>query len=1070
MPRFACTVDQNPLSRFQQHPVRMEVPAGLRRVMVLFAILWSSVAAYAEVPAKLPAPGEAVTDEAFSAEVTTTWSFTNDGRGTRTEVVRARVFSPAGVHHFGQLAFGYNLESESLSIDFVRVRKTDGKVVETPVATAAEASLEISKEAPIYTDYRERNLSVVGLSPGDAVEYQSTLTIRQPLAPNQFWLSHFFNRIPGVTSQTLIVEIPRERAIKIKSSRPYESSSAAGRRRMQWTVVATRDDAKSEEKKPAFEEPAPDVQLSTFDHWRDVARWYDALQRDPSRMTPELKAKALELTKGALTDEERVRRVYAFVSRNIRYVSVSFGVGRFQPHQAETVLHNKYGDCKDKHTLLAALLQAIGITSRAVLIHSIADLDPDVPSPSQFDHVISLVELGGRQVWLDSTSGSAPFGHLFASLRDKQALLIAPHREDVLIHTAEAVPVPESNTLDVDGRFSANGDLEADIRLSLQGDLAVALRNGASQVSQANWKDFVQQLSYGLGYSGVVTNASIENLDSVDLPLLIGYHYSRRLYFAPDEKDATIGRKALPFGLFGPDSSSSVLGGKKLRLPAGKWVQRAKLAFTAEHRPVAPIPITLTRDYGSYQSKYELTDHLLAVERITEIKVASLSEERRHDLNSFMRAIEQDDKQELVVKLSPSSSVPDAEIGSDAESLTEAAVGRLRASDFTNAARLALKATQVDPQMIEAWNTLGVSYLGYGEVEKALQAAEKAIALNPYDQFAYDTLGSALYDLGRSDEAIAAFRKHLEVVPLDFRGRVNLGLVLLRAKRHEEAIPELEKAVQINDEPGVRTLLYQAYRASGIASRESAERAKVPEAVARSPFADLIGDFFPVPGDPVRTRLEASACLNKLDEMFEKSSAEFKTHYSASLVSFFWSEIGWAHYRMENLEMAERYLIAAWNMTHTAAVGSRLAQVYEKGNKIDLAIKTYAEAMAGDGSKEEIEQRLRKLTGDTADLKDLLQKGRDAVTTTRMVQLPGNCVTSGSGELTLIFATGRKPENVILGKDASQQLRRCSETIKKYSFPITFPDNVRQRVGREAVMYCDAKGCSLSLVPAPPIR
>jgi len=1036
-----------------------------RNALIVLTILLLAPSSKAAVQAAPP-----ISEPAFSVEITTTYSFTDDGRGSRTEEVRAKVFSPAGVQQFGRLVFGYNFESERLSIDFVRVRKSDDSVVETSVATAAEASLEISKEAPIYTDYRERNLSVVGLSPGDTVEFKATVTIFQPLAPDQFWLRHFFKRGTELSKEILIVEVPKNRAIKLKSSHPYQNSEQGGRRAMRWTITGDKDDStKPDPKKTESQQSLPDVQLSTFQSWRDVARWYDGLQRGSGTPTPELKAKAAEITRGALTDDERVRRIYSFVSTNVRYVGVSFGVGRFQPRNAGTVLHSEYGDCKDKHTLLAALLQSLGLSSKAVLIHSLADLDPDVPSPIQFDHVISVVEISGRRVWLDSTSGAAPFGYLFPALRGRQALLIAPDLADPLIETAEEMPTPESNSQDVDGRVTPNGDLEADMRLSLQGDLAVALRVGARHVSQADRKDFVQQMSYALGFAGTVSNVSMDNLESVDLPLLIGYHYSRKAYFTPDQQDPSIGRKTVPLGLDRSGPASSFLHGKKLRLASGRWVQRAKLTFTSEHHPTAPIPITLNRDYASYQSNYELKDNVLFAERTAVIKVASLPEERLRDLDSFMSAIEQDNQQELVVKLSAAEATPDAEIGSDAESLAEAASARLLASDYPEAARLASKAVQADPEAIHAWNTLGLAYLGHGEVEKAVEAFNKVIELNPYDQSAYDSLGSALYDLGRNDEAIAAVRKHVEIVPLDSRGRANLGVMLLRLKRYEEAIPELQKAAQIHDVTPLRILLYQAYKASGVASPEAAERAKVPPDVVSNPLNDLLGNFMPVSGDPVRTTLEAGASLKKLDEMFENGSAEFITHYSASLVAFFWSEIGWAYYRMDNLELAERHLTAAWNMTHTAAVGGRLGQVYEKGNKKDLAMKAYAEGMAGDGNKEGIEDRLRKLAGKGSDVKKLLSAARDTVAAARMFQLRGNCATSGSGDLTLVFAHGPKPEDVIPGEEASPQLRRCTETIKKHSFPITFPDDARQRVGREAVMYCDTKSCTISLVPPPPI-
>ena len=75
-------------------------------------------------------------------------------------------------------------------------------------------------------------------------------------------------------------------------------------------------------------------------------------------------------------------------------MSLSLGVGRYQPHAASDVLHNQYGDCKDKHTLLASLLEAEGLHASSVLINSSRKLDPDVPSPSQFDHVITMLPIG----------------------------------------------------------------------------------------------------------------------------------------------------------------------------------------------------------------------------------------------------------------------------------------------------------------------------------------------------------------------------------------------------------------------------------------------------------------------------------------------------------------------------------------------------------------------------------------------------------------------------------------------------------------------------------------------------
>jgi transglutaminase-like putative cysteine protease len=114
------------------------------------------------------------------------------------------------------------------------------------------------------------------------------------------------------------------------------------------------------------------------------------------------------VTKNAPNDETKLRVLYGYVSTQFRYIGISFGIGRYQPHSAAEVLANQYGDCKDKHTLLASLLTAVGIPADPALISTSREVDADVPSPGQFDHVITAVPTEGGVVWLDTTAEVGP--------------------------------------------------------------------------------------------------------------------------------------------------------------------------------------------------------------------------------------------------------------------------------------------------------------------------------------------------------------------------------------------------------------------------------------------------------------------------------------------------------------------------------------------------------------------------------------------------------------------------------------------------------------------------------------
>src|SRR5262249_4026207 len=102
----------------------------------------------------------------------------------------------------------------------------------------------------------------------------------------------------------------------------------------------------------------PRLLLSTFPDWEAFASWYRGLIREADRVTPEIAARARELTAGAKTDRDKVEALYNEVTR-LRYVAVPLGVNSHRPHAAANVLKNRYGDCKDKANLFNTLLRAV---------------------------------------------------------------------------------------------------------------------------------------------------------------------------------------------------------------------------------------------------------------------------------------------------------------------------------------------------------------------------------------------------------------------------------------------------------------------------------------------------------------------------------------------------------------------------------------------------------------------------------------------------------------------------------------------------------------------------------------
>jgi len=108
----------------------------------------------------------------------------------------------------GQLIFGYSSATESLEVNYIRVRKPEGRVIDTPAANAQDFAPEILREAPTYTDYRQRHISVASLQPGDLLEYHVIIHVSTAMAPHEFWYEHSFSKEIAVREERLEIDIP----------------------------------------------------------------------------------------------------------------------------------------------------------------------------------------------------------------------------------------------------------------------------------------------------------------------------------------------------------------------------------------------------------------------------------------------------------------------------------------------------------------------------------------------------------------------------------------------------------------------------------------------------------------------------------------------------------------------------------------------------------------------------------------------------------------------------------------------------------------------------------------------
>jgi tetratricopeptide (TPR) repeat protein len=1009
------------------------------------------------------------------------YRFEADGTGRKETIARIRVQSEAGVQQWGQLQEGYNSANERVEIPYVRVLKEDGSVVKAGDDAVQDLSAPIEREAPVYTDYRQKHITVPGLRPGEVLEYDMVTVIHTPLAAGQFWADYEFDKSNIDLDETLEVDVPANRPLKLKCKPGLEPkiTEENGRRIYRWSGshLERDDEQKAKDKKKKKHRPEddrPDIQLTTFETWEQVGRWYATLERDRRAPTPEVRAKAEEITKGLNTDLAKTEALYDFVAKNFRYVSLSLGLGRYQPHAASEVLHDQYGDCKDKHTLLASLLDAEGLRANSVLINSTRKLDPDVPSPSQFDHVITMLPMGKQEVWMDTTAEVAPFRLLAYTLRNKQALVIppatlasapAPHLEN----TPADTPMPDYERSEIEGKINEIGKLEAHVHYAFRGDEELLLRSVFRRVPESNWQRVAENINAGLG--GDVSHLIVSDPAATREPFTLSYDVSKVNFLDWSKKKTQIGLPLVQFSLPEAGEDNTDPDAEPLKLgPKGEYSYKIKLELPAQYTAHAPLAFSLVRDYAEYQATYNVEKGLFTAGRTLTLRQDDLPVARAGDYESFRRAVGADLQQQLAVEnASAGAMVPPADMKAD--DLVESARAASTAGKLPVAEALLKRATEIDPKNKYAWNNLGLVYFAQRQDDQAIAAFQKQIEVNPYDEYAYNNLGRVYWNDRKYDEAVKAFNKQLENNPLDKYAHANLGQMYAEWHKYNLAAPELEKATSLSpDSAELQVSLGDAYLNLGQDEKALAAFDHAVELNATPLVWNNIAYQLSLKKSHLdRAQQYAESAVSATAAALRNVSLDRLTQQELPLVSSliaYWDTLGWIEFDEGNLDKAEKYVAAAWTLGHHGEVGDHLGQIYEKRGDKDRALRTYALSMNGLRPIPETRERLASLVGGDAKADAAVARYKDELEHLSTIDL-GKATQTGNADFFILLSGGAgevaKVDSVKF-ISGDEKLKSYISALQNADYHLTFPDGTPVKVLRRGTLSCSVTTGSCKFV------
>jgi tetratricopeptide (TPR) repeat protein len=1081
-----------------------------RRLRVISLLVLLAIAVTGRSQNLQPAKQDHSQEAAVIEQMWTKIAFENDGTSIREQTSRVRVQTDAGVKQWGLLIFPFQSAIQTVEIDYVRVRKPDGTTIVTPPDNVQDLDSEITRSAPFYSDLREKHVAVRGLSNGDVLEYAAHWHATKSLIPGQFWFQYTFQHNAIVLDERLEVRVPAAREVKVKGpSNTQTVSTEEGSRVYTWTFsrLQSTKDPEGEQRKETEAAlgrlPPPDVQVSSFQTWEELGRWYWNLQKDRIEPSSAIRAKAAELTKGLSDDEAKLRAIYSFVSTQYRYIGVAFGIGRYQPHAADDILSNGYGDCKDKHTLLASLAQASGVTVYPVLINSIQVLDPDVPSPAQFNHIIGYVSKNSA-IWLDTTPEVAPPGYLLQQLRDKQALLIAGESSIRLVNTPADPPSQSTQSFRIEGTLSNDGTFEAKIDDTTQGEQEVLLRAAFRRVAQPQWQDLVQQISYGLGYGGTVSDVSASKPEAIVEPFHFSYSYNRKDY--PDWVNRQFTVPGLPFFMppYKEDVKYPIWLGPPLETASDSRVQ-----LPQGYKPQVPSNVDLKYDFAEYHASYFEDRGVLVADRRLLIKLHEVPAAELQDYKDFLKNMENDINRYVQTTSESASSMPSSGMpttpfsatlppsvralqdlpesnSKDANQLVADARSAVMKHDMQAATFSLYRAVEADPKFTRAWLLLGGLLLQQKQVDAGIDAFHKAIESDLQQPALPKALGWSLMAISQYEQATAVWQDYIKKHPDDADGPDNLGSCLLQLKRYSEAAAAYERGLALGgDEPRREESLGSAYLLAGerdkavavfrkLANVDPGAGSYLNDVAYKMTNADL---ELPLAADYAKKATRAAEESSQQTTLQDLKTEDLQRVFT---LSAYWDTLGWVEERMSNMGVAERYLQASWKLTQDGVVAGHLCHLYRRTHENTMGIKMcrmattrmsmshqlgaseYATELA---AAQENLNYLTRVAGTSNTSKD----ASDFVIRERTFKLPRFLPGTESAEFFVLLASDGKSKTFKVEDvkfiSGSEKMKDHAKQLKNVGFDVPAPDDVPTRFVRRGILGCyQYTGCSFVLL------
>lgn len=552
-----------------------------------------------------------------------------------------------GAKSLGEIPINYDKSCEEVQNIEAYTITPDGKKL--PYEKVQD--LSSSGDSSVYSDERVKMITMPGVVVGSVIDLKFTIKRSKPEIENNFFSDFYFSSGSPIKEARYIITVPKDKPLNIKvlnAAIEPKVDSRGDEVTYTWAVTDS-DKVQEEEYMPSGEEVYKCISVSTLKDWRQLSDWNWPLYKKNLKVSPEMKKKVDEITAGKTSTAEKIQAVIDYMRSDFRYVSMNMESHNYEPHPADLIFKNKYGDCKDQTLLAMAMLSVIGVKTWPVLLSTYSELRREdlLPMPSYFNHVILALDVDKKLYYTDVLYKGYRFQEAPAAYGGKRAFVVNDQGGffAVLPFSDEE---EATNRSDENVTIREDGTAVIEDKVVFSRSISVRLREALKEMSPDEKEKLFSRLETRLASGGKILEKAWSNVETPYTRITGSIRYESvcfvqrmgdmMVFGMPQETRPslfTAPKRTYPIVFLSPTKNETSV---TYRIPEGYEIM------------VLPKKVSIDAPYACYLREYEFTSGQIIGKELQGFKRCRLPAQQYSGIQGFLDELVRSTNEKILIK------------------------------------------------------------------------------------------------------------------------------------------------------------------------------------------------------------------------------------------------------------------------------------------------------------------------------------------------------------------------------------------------------------------------------------